>query len=101
MSYLKGKKHGIDWKEGPARAKKENKPQGQWGSKDDLNYAASKAQGLKKSDGFKDFSLPDNHNSIVHYPDGSTQKATHFRIRNNDTGTFHGYPIVKGDNNGL
>lgn len=40
--YLKGGKHGVDWKEGPAMAKKSEIAQGQW-SKVDLGFAAEKA----------------------------------------------------------
>ena len=57
------KKHGVKWKEGAARAKEKGKPQGQWAQ------------------------------SIVHMPDGSTQPATRMWIRNNGTGTWHGYPM--------
>ncbi len=93
--YLKGKKHGIDWEEGPARANKEQKPQGQWGSKADLDFASEKASTITKSDNFQEFELPENHTSIVHMPDGTNVPATHIRIKNNGTGTFHGFPIVK------
>ena len=31
--------------------------------------------------------------SIVHMPDGTTQSATRMWIRNNGTGTWHGYPM--------
>jgi len=33
------KKHGINWNEGPARAKSTGNPQGQW-AESDLNFAA-------------------------------------------------------------
>ena len=92
--YLAGKKHGLKWKEGHARAKATGDPQGQWGSKADLEFAGQKAYGLKKGV-FEDFELPKNHNSVVHFPDGTTKAATHIRVSNNGTGTFHGYPIIK------
>ena len=31
--------------------------------------------------------------SIVHMPDGTTQSASRMWIRNNGTGTWHGYPM--------
>jgi len=39
------------------------------------------------------FNLPANSNSIVHMPDGTTIPATKIWIRNNGTGTWHGYPM--------
>mgnify|MGYP006902125671 CR=1 FL=1 len=92
--YLGSKKHGIKWKEGPATAKNLNTPQGQWGSKSDLDFAGEKAATLKSGEGAY-FELPSEHSSIVHMPDGSTVNATHIWVRNNGTGTFHGYPLVK------
>lgn len=91
--YLKGKKHVIKWEEGPARAQKDQKPQGQWGSKKDLDFASEKAKGFDKSDNFQDFKLPEDHSSVVHMPDGSTVPATHIRIKNYGSGIFHGYPV--------
>lgn len=91
--YLKTGKHGINWKEGPALAKK-GTPQGQWGSKADLDFAGSKASTLKAGEvGY--FELPSGHTSKVHMPDGTTMPATHIWVRNNGTGTFHGYPLIK------
>ena len=51
--YLKGKKHGVEWTEGPATAKSLKKPQGQW-SLADLEFASEKASTLEpgKSDTF-------------------------------------------------
>lgn len=91
--YLKTGKHGINWKEGPALAKK-GTPQGQWGSKADLDFAGSKASTLKAGEGGY-FELPSGHTSKVHMPDGTTMPATHIWVRNNGTGTFHGYPLIK------
>ncbi|UKB85049.1 RHS repeat-associated core domain-containing protein [Chryseobacterium sp. MEBOG06] len=88
-------KHGLKWKEGGAEAKKTLIPQGQWGSKEDLDYAGQKASELKPREG-AEFELPIDTKSVVHMPDGSTKKATHMWLRNNGNGkTFHGYPKVK------
>ena len=88
---MRGGKHGIKWKEGPALAKK-GTPQGQWGSKADLEFAGQKAGTLKP--GLSDsFDLPNGSSSVVHMPDGTTVQATRVWVRNNGTGTFHGYPL--------
>ena len=85
------KKHGVNWKEGPARAKATGNPQGQW-AKSDLDYATEMANTLKPGEsGY--FDLPEGSQSIVHMPDGTTQSATRMWIRNNGTGTWHGYPM--------
>jgi RHS repeat-associated protein len=89
--YLGSKKHGLDWKEGPAEARKTGKPQGQWGSQADLDFAAEKAAGLKPGEGAY-FDLPPGSLSVVHKPDGTTVPATRIWVRNNGTGTFHGAP---------
>jgi len=89
--YLKGKKHGLKRKEGPARAKNTGNPQGQWGSMDDLNYAGEKAGTLNPGEGTW-FDLPEGSSSVVHMPDGTTVDATRIWVKNNGTGTFHGYP---------
>jgi hypothetical protein len=91
--YLGSKKHGINWKEGPATAKSANTPQGQW-SKKDLDFAAQKAATLKPGENGT-FKLPNGSTSKVYMPDGSVVPATHIWIRNNGTGTFHGYPLAK------
>lgn len=88
--YLRGGKHGIAWKEGLALAK-DGGPQGQWGSAADLAYAGVKAAMLKPGEG-DSFALPKGHTSVVHRPDGTTVPANNFWVRNNGTGTFHGYP---------
>jgi RHS repeat-associated protein len=88
--YFKGKKHGIKWTEGPAEAKKTGIPQGQWG-KSDLDYAAEKASNLKPGESDW-FNFPEGSDSVVHLPDGTTTPANRFWVRNNGTGTFHGYP---------
>lgn len=92
--YTGSGKHGVNWKEGAATAKSTGKPQGQWGSLDDLAFAGEKAATLKPRAGDY-FELPAGHTSKVHLPDGTTVNATHIWVRNNGTGTFHGYPLVK------
>jgi hypothetical protein len=91
--YLGTGKHGIGWKEGPALAK-QGTPQGQWGSTKDLDFAAKKASTLEPGKGDY-FELPSGHTSVVHLPNGETVSATHIWVRNNGTGTFHGYPTIK------
>jgi hypothetical protein len=88
--YLRGGKHGVTWKEGLVYAK-DNGPQGQWGSAADLAYAGVKAATLKPGEG-RIFPMPEGHTSVVHRSDGTTVPANSFWVRNNGTGTFHGYP---------
>lgn len=88
--YLGNKKHGINWKQGPATAKSLRTPQGQWTQKD-FDFAAEKAATLKPGEG-QWFPLPEGSTSVVHMPDGTTVKAIHIWVRNNGSGTFHGYP---------
>lgn len=93
--YLGSGKHGVNWKEGPATAKmsingRAPTPQGLW-SKADLEYAATKASTLEKGQAAW-FDLPPGSTSVVHMPDGTTVPATKMWLRNNGTGTFHGYP---------
>ncbi|WP_127533294.1 polymorphic toxin-type HINT domain-containing protein [Paenibacillus kobensis] len=88
--YLKGGKHGVNWTEGSALAKSSGIAQGQW-SKADLEYAGAKASTLEKGQGAW-FDLPPGSTSVVHMPDGTTVPATRMWVRNNGTGTFHGYP---------
>ena len=85
------KKHGVKWKEGPARAANTNTAQGQWAGSD-LDYATQMANTLKPRESAY-FNLPEGFQSIVHMPDGTTVKAARFWIRNNGTGTWHGYPM--------
>ncbi|SCY93653.1 RHS repeat-associated core domain-containing protein [Paenibacillus polysaccharolyticus] len=85
------KKHGVKWKEGPARAKSTGKPQGQW-DKYDIDYAAKMANTLKPGES-NFFDLPKFSKSVVHMPDGSIVRATKMWLRNNGTGTWHGYPM--------
>jgi RHS repeat-associated protein len=89
--YLGSKKHGLTWTEGPAEARKTGKPQGQWGSQADLDFAGEKAGELWPMQSGT-FDLPEGSQSVVHRPDGSTVPAKRIWVRNNGVGTFHGYP---------
>jgi hypothetical protein len=89
--YTGSKKHGVEWNEGIATAKKTGKPQGQWGSTADLEYAGKKAATLKPGEGGW-FQFEKGHSSVVHRADGTTVNASKFWVRNNGSGTFHGYP---------
>lgn len=67
------------------------KPQGQWGSRSDLDHAGDMAGPLSPGE-HGSFPLPPGHSSVVHTPEGATVPATNFWVRNNGSGTFHGYP---------
>ena len=85
------KKHGINWKEGLARAKATGNPQGQW-AESDLDFATEMANTLGAGESAY-FDLPKGSKSIVYMPDGTMKPATRIWIRNNGTGTWHGYPM--------
>ena len=91
------KKHGLKWKEGPARAKDTGNPQGQWGNKSDIGFATEKAKTLEVGkDGY--FKLPEGHSSKVHLPNGTTVNAEYIWVRHNKNGkTWHGYPMREAD----
>lgn len=86
------KKHGVNWKEGPARANATGKPQGKW-DEADIPYATEKANTLQPGESAY-FELPKGSLSIVYMPDGTVKNATKIWIRNNGTGTWHGYPMT-------
>ncbi|WP_228055720.1 putative Ig domain-containing protein [Lusitaniella coriacea] len=91
-ALLGSRKHGLNWTEGPARAKKEGIPQGQFRSKEDIDFAVDKARGLGK--GNQDiFDLPANNSSIVHMPDGTTVPATKVFVKVYPSGKVHAYPL--------
>lgn len=90
--YLEHGKHGIHWTEGAANAKGLRKPQGQWGSVVDLEFAAQKAATLKVRE-YAIFDLPKGHQSFVWRVDGTKGPANRIWVRNNGTGTFHGFPM--------
>lgn len=66
-------------------------PQGQWAA-DYLALATDAATGLTSRQAGT-FPEPAGTQSVVHMPDGSTVQATQFWVRNNGTGTWHGYPM--------
>ena len=87
------RKHGVNWTEGPARARSTGNPQGQW-AESDLEYATNMANSLEPGQSAY-FDLPEGSESIVHMPDGSVVNANSIWVRNNGTGTWHGYPLVR------
>jgi RHS repeat-associated protein len=89
--YLRGKKHGLTWGEGAATAKSTGKAQGQWGSAADLDFAGNMAGSLAPGQSGW-FPAPPGTTSKVFLPDGSVVPATRIWVRNNGSGTFHGYP---------
>jgi hypothetical protein len=92
QGYLGSKKHGIHWTEGAAAAKSTQKPQGQWGSISDLEFAGRRAATLEPGRGAY-FDLPEGHSSVVWRVDGTRVPASRIWVRSNGTGTFHGYPL--------
>jgi len=70
---------------------------GQWGNRADLTFAGELADTLNPG-GFMDFPVNPDSRSVVFRPGGDTgspvaHPATHYRVRNNGDGTFHGFPI--------
>ena len=97
--YLRGKKHGINVTDKDAQiyANKEGISYGKWGSKKDLEIAGSLAETLEVGV-FQDFPVNADSKSVVFHSGGSIDEivqypATHYRLRNNGNGTFHGFPI--------
>ncbi|MGB0384887.1 MAG: hypothetical protein ACPGWR_08705 [Ardenticatenaceae bacterium] len=89
---LRSGKHGLKWQEGPARAKKTGKPQGQFGSKSDIDFAVQKGReiGPGKTD---IFDLPKGHSSFVHIPDGNVVPAKKVFVKVYPSGKVHAYPL--------
>lgn len=91
---LRGGKHGVDWNEGPQRAKQEGKPQGKFGSPADVDYAVRKAAELGPGNqGF--FDLPPDNDCIEYMPDGTTRKPNAIYVKVRPDGTVHTYPYTK------
>ncbi|WP_196243780.1 RHS repeat-associated core domain-containing protein, partial [Lysinibacillus sphaericus] len=97
--YLRGKRHGLKLSDKDAQITSNNDklPHGKWGNKKDLAYAGELADTLEPG-GFKDFPVNPDSKSVVFHPNGDSNapKAhppTHYRLRNNGNGTFHGFPI--------
>ncbi|MFJ3882872.1 hypothetical protein ACIPW5_36150 [Streptomyces sp. NPDC090077] len=91
---LKGAKHGIDWTEGPARASKEMKPQGKFGTPADVHYATVRAAELGPGKtGF--FKLPEGHGCIEYMPDGTTRTPNALFVKVYPNGKVHAYPTMR------
>ncbi|WP_166898740.1 RHS repeat-associated core domain-containing protein [Massilia sp. CCM 8734] len=102
--YLKGGRHGMQTHPNSAQNtadfKNKNQPYGIWGTKEDLIYAGQQAKGLTHDD-FVDFPInpPSKFEGVLKpsmvYISGqkAPMQANAIRVRNNQNGTFHGYPI--------
>ncbi|MEW2585755.1 hypothetical protein [Streptomyces virginiae] len=91
---LKGAKHGIDWTEGPARASKEAKPQGKFGTPADVQYATERAADIGPGrTGF--FKLPEGHGCIEYMPDGTTRTPNSLFVKVYPNGKVHAYPTTR------
>ncbi|WP_052680551.1 hypothetical protein [Streptomyces sp. NRRL F-4428] len=91
---LKGAKHGIDWTEGPARASKEAKPQGKFGTPADVQYATERAADIGPGKtGF--FKLPEGHGCIEYMPDGTTRTPNSLFVKVYPNGKVHAYPTTR------
>lgn len=84
-------KHGITWKEGPARAIKTNQPQGQFLTQGDLERVRELAADVDRALG-QTFAFPDNE-STVYLPDGREVPATEVYIKVYANGKIHAYPL--------
>ncbi|WP_327296317.1 MULTISPECIES: hypothetical protein [unclassified Streptomyces] len=93
-ALTKGAKHGIDWHEGPQRAKVEGKPQGRFGSSADVKFATEKGAELGPGKtGF--FKLPKDNDCIEYMPDGSIRKPNSVFVKVRPNGTVHAYPTTR------
>jgi hypothetical protein len=93
-ALLRGAKHGIDWSEGPQRATISGKPQGQFGSPADVDFATQKASQLGPGkEGF--FELPPDNDCVEYMPDGTTRKPNTMFVKVRPDGTVHAYPLTK------
>ena len=96
--YLRGKRHGtgLSNKDAQIIANNEGVSHGKWANKNDLSQAGKLADQLEPG-GFHDFPVADSKSTVFH-TGGSLDNpvghpATHYRLRNNGDGTFHGFPI--------
>ncbi|MFI0734991.1 PrsW family intramembrane metalloprotease [Streptomyces sp. NPDC021225] len=91
---LKTGKHGVDWSEGTARAIRDGRPQGQFGSAADVKYAAERGAELgPNKTGF--FRLPEGHNCIEYLPDGTTRTPNSIFVKVYPNGKVHAYPLTR------
>jgi hypothetical protein len=97
------KKHGLKWtdQDAIARAIKEGKPQGRFGSADDLDFLMGSARELATQRGGslskgvqEELALPFGTTSRVFFPDGTSRPATHVWWKIYDSGKIHAYPIL-------
>ncbi|KIZ15418.1 hypothetical protein SNA_28100 [Streptomyces natalensis ATCC 27448] len=98
QDLLSGKKHGIDWTEGPARLEKEGKPQGQFGSPADVHFATEKGAELgPRNQGI--FKLPEGNTCIQYELDdtGAVQivKPDSIFVKVYPNGKIHAYPFKR------
>jgi RHS repeat-associated protein len=85
-------KHGLKWREGPSRAIKEGKPQGQFQSQADIDWVVEQAKKVQPGQTTV-AKLPEGHKSIVHLVEGGTAPATHAFIKVFQSGKVHAYPL--------
>ncbi|MGI5200200.1 hypothetical protein ACQEU6_01000 [Spirillospora sp. CA-108201] len=94
-ALLKAAKHGVDWSEGMARAIRDGRPQGQFGSAADVRYATECGAELgPKKTGF--FRLPEGHDCIEYHPDGATSTPDSIFVKVYPNGKVHAYPLTRG-----
>ncbi|WP_160161013.1 hypothetical protein [Actinomadura sp. K4S16] len=87
-------KHGIDWSEGMARAIKDGRPQGRFGSAADVQYATERGAelGPRKK---RFFRLPEGHDCIEYHPDGTTSTPDSIFVKVRPNGKVHAYPLTR------
>lgn len=91
---LKAGKHGVDWAEGTARAIRDGRPQGQFGSAADVKYATERGAELgPNKTGF--FRLPEGHDCVEHLPDGKTRTPNSIFVKVYPNGKVHAYPLTR------
>ncbi|MGO4759331.1 hypothetical protein AB4212_63745, partial [Streptomyces sp. 2MCAF27] len=91
---LRGGKHGLDWSEGTARAIKDGRPQGRFGSAADVKYATERGAELGPGkEGF--FRLPNGHNCVEYLPDGTTRTPNSIFVKVYPNGKVHAYPLTR------
>ncbi|WP_141578036.1 hypothetical protein [Actinomadura sp. WMMA1423] len=93
-ALLKAAKHGVDWSEGRARAIREGRPQGQFGSAADVQYATERGAELgPNKTGF--FRLPEGHDCVEYHPDGETSTPDSLFVKVYPNGKVHAYPLTR------
>ncbi|WP_339154927.1 hypothetical protein [Actinomadura luteofluorescens] len=93
-ALLGTRKHGVGWSEGTARAIDQNRPQGQFGSAADVQYATECGAELgPNKEGF--FRLPEGHDCIEYLPDGKTGTPDSIFVKVRPNGVVHAYPLTR------